>query len=132
MTALEMIATIFALLILVKIVVVLVNPQLWLKKVAEPLLTNPPLARSVYGVLALVVGYYVFRSLDITEVAAVMAFTALVVGLGMLPYAKGLLKVAEEISATRSNLLRNAWLPIVTWVVIALWVLAAVLAESVS
>ncbi len=33
MTALEIIATIFALLIVVKIVVVLVNPQWWMKKV---------------------------------------------------------------------------------------------------
>ena len=69
-----------------------------------------------------------FTSLEITEVAAVMAFTALVVGLGMLPYAQTLLRVAEEMSATRSNLLRNAWLPIVIWVVIALWVLTSVLA----
>ena len=46
----------------------------------------------------------------------------------MLPYARALLRVAEEMSATRSNLLRNAWLPIVIWVVIALWVLTSVLA----
>jgi len=128
MAALEIIATIFALLILVKIVVVLVNPQLWMKKVAEPLLGNPPLATAVYGILAVVVGYYVFTDLDITDVAAVMGFTALVMGLGMLPYAQALLKVAEEMSATRSKLLRNAWLPIVIWVVIALWVLTSVLA----
>jgi len=128
MAALEIIATIFALLIVVKIVVVLVNPQLWMKKVAEPLLGNPPLATAVYGGLAIVVGYYVFTDLDIIDVAAVMAFTALVMGLGMLPYAKALLKTAEEMSATRSKLLRNAWLPIVIWVVIALWVLTSVLA----
>jgi len=128
MTALEIIATIFALLIVVKIAVVLVNPQWWMKKVAEPLLGNPPLATAVYGVLAIVVGYYVFTNLDITDVAAVMAFTALVTGLGMLPYAQALLKTAEEISATPSKLLRKAWLPIVIWVVIAFWVLSSVLA----
>lgn len=128
MTALEIIATIFALLILVKIVVVLVNPQLWMKKVAEPLLGNPPLATAVYGGLAIVVGYYVFTSLDITDVAAVMAFGALVGGLGMIPYAQPLLKTAEEMVATRSNLLRKARLPLVIWVVIALWVLTSVLA----
>jgi len=128
MAALDIIATIFALLIVVKIVVLLVNPQLWMKKVAEPLLGNPLLATAVYGILAIVVGYYVFTNLDIIDIAAVMAFTALVTGLGMLPYAQTLLKVAEEMSATRSKLLRNAWLPIVIWVVIALWVLTSVLA----
>ena len=66
--------------------------------------------------------------MDIIDIAAVMAFTALVMGLGMLPYAKALLKTAEEMSATRSKLLRNAWLPLVIWAVIALWVLSSVLA----
>ncbi|MEE8493037.1 MAG: hypothetical protein V3S25_03250 [Nitrospirales bacterium] len=128
MTALEIIATIFALFVLVKMVVVLIDPQIWMKKVAEPLLGNPRLATTVYGVLAIVVGYYVFASLHIVDVAAVMLFTALVMGVGMMPYSKALLRIAEEMSATRSELLRNAWLPIVIWTVIALWVLTSVLA----
>ncbi len=128
MTALEIIATIFAIFVLVKMVVVLIDPQIWMKKVAEPLLGNPRLATTVYGVLAIVVGYYVFASLHIVDVAAVMLFTALVMGVGMMPYSKALLKIAEEMSATRSELLRNAWLPIVIWTVIALWVLTSVLA----
>lgn len=128
MTALEIIATIFAIFVLVKIVVVLIDPQIWMKKVAEPLLGNPRLATAVYLVLAIVVGYYVFASLHIVDVAAVMLFTALVMGVGMMPYSKALLKIAGEMSATRSDLLRNAWLPIVIWTVIALWVLTSVLA----
>ncbi len=128
MTALEIIATIFAIFVLVKMVVVLIDPQIWMKKVAEPLLGNPRLTTAVYAVLAIVVGYYVFASLHIVDVAAVMLFTALVMGVGMMPYSKALLRIAEEMSATRSDLLRNAWLPIVIWTVIALWVLTSVLA----
>lgn len=128
MTALEIIATIFAIFVLVKMVVVLIDPQIWMKRVAEPLLGNPRLATAVYAVLAIVVGYYVFASLHIVDVAAVMLFTALVMGVGMMPYSKALLKLAGEMSATRSDLLRNAWLPIVIWTVIALWVLTSVLA----
>ncbi len=128
MTALEIIATIFAIFVLVKMVVGLIDPQIWMKKVAEPLLGNPRLATAVYAVLAIVVGYYVFASLHIVDVAAVMLFTALVMGVGMMPYSKALLKIAEEMSATRADLLRNAWLPIVIWTVIALWVLTSVLA----
>ena len=128
MTALEVIATIFALFVLVKIVVVLINPQVWMKKVAEPLLGNPRLATAVYGVLAIVVGYYVLTRLYIVDVAAVMLFTALVMGVGLMPYSKELLKIADEMSMTRSDLLRNTWLPIVIWGVIALWVLTSVFA----
>jgi uncharacterized membrane protein len=128
MTALEVIATIFAILILVKVSVVLISLQLWMKNVSQPLLGNPPLARAVYTVLAAVVGYYVFTSLYVADVLAVMGFTALLMGLALLPYAKTLLKTAEEMSADRSKLLQNAWLPLVVWVVIALWVLASVFA----
>jgi hypothetical protein len=128
MTALEVIATIFSILVLVKLVVVLINPRLWMEHVAKPLLGNPRLATTVYGVLAILVGYYVLTRMYIVNVAAVMAFTALVVGVGMMPYSKALLRMAEEMSATRSDLLRNAWLPIVIWGVIALWVLTTVLA----
>ncbi len=126
MTALEVIATILAVLVLVKISVVLVNPGLWMKKVAAPIFDSPALATAVYAGLAIVVGYFVFASLTIVEVAAVMAFTALLMGLGMLPYAKPFLKIAEEMAANRSELLRNAWLPIVIWVGISLWVLSSV------
>ncbi len=126
MSALEIIATIFAILVLVKMVVVLINPQVWMKKVAEPLLGNPWLATTVYGVLAIVVGYYVLTRMNIVDVAAVMAFTALVGGLGILPFADAFMKIAEEMSADRSKLLRNAWLAIVIWTVIALWVLTSV------
>lgn len=128
MTALEVIATILAVLVLVKISVVLVNPGLWMKKVAAPIFDNPALATAVYAGLTIVVGYFVFASLTIVEVAAVMAFTALLMGLGMLPYAKPFLKIAEEMAANRSELLRNAWLSIVIWVGISLWVLASVIA----
>ena len=128
MTALEVIATILAVLVLVKISVVLVNPGLWIKKVAGPIFDNPALTTAVYAGLAIVVGYFVFASLTIVEVAAVMAFTSLLMGVGMLPYAKPFLKIAEEMAANRSELLRNVWLSIVIWVGISLWVLASVFA----
>lgn len=128
MTALEVIGAIFAIFILVKVLIVLINPQLWMKEVAEPLLSNPVLAMAVYAILAIVVGYFVFTRLSIAEVAAVMFYTVLLIGLGLLPYSKALLTTAEEMLASRSELLRRAWLPLVIWVVIALWVLSTVFA----
>ena len=128
MTALEVIATIFAILVLVKLSVVLTNPKLWIKKVAEPLLGNYVLATAIYTALGIVIGYFVFTRMNIVEIAAVMAFTGIVGALGILPYAEALMKTADEMAADRSKLLRNAWLPIVIWGVIAIWVLSSVLA----
>ena len=99
MTALEVIGAIFAVFILVKVLIVLIKPQLWMKEVAEPLLGNPLLATAVYGILAVVVGFFIFARLRIAEVAAVMLFTTLLMGLALLPYSKALLKIAGEMLA---------------------------------
>ncbi len=128
MTVLDVIGAIFAIFILVKVSIVLIKPQLWMKEVAEPLLRNPVLATAVYGILAIMVGYFVFARLRVAEVAAVMFFTSLLIGVSLLPYSRALLKTAEEMLASRSELLRRAWLPLVIWVVIALWVLSTVFA----
>lgn len=75
MTPLEIIATIFAVFVLVKVCIVVINPQLWMK-VAGPILNNYILTSVVYVILAGIIGYYIFASLEIAEVAAVMLFTA--------------------------------------------------------
>ncbi len=85
MTPLEIIATIFVVFVLVTVCIVVINPQVWMK-VAGPILKNYILTSVVYFILAGIIGYYIFVRLEIAEVAAVMLFTALLIGLGLLPF----------------------------------------------
>ena len=85
MTPIEILATIFAILVLVKLLLVAVNPKLWMKGV-ESILSNYVFTTVVYVLLAIIIGYIVFKSLSIVQVAAVMLFTTVLIGLTMAPY----------------------------------------------
>lgn len=124
MNALELFAVIFAVLILVKLIVVLINPQVWMDKVVTPIYGNPTLFMIIFVILAVVVGYYLLPFVSVVEVGAVGLFIALLAGIGILPYSKSLLpKMKEEV--IRMGVSR-AWLSITIWLVISLWILYSV------
>ena len=127
MTPIEILATIFAIFVLVKLLIIAINPKLWMK-VAEAILSNYILTTAVYLILAVIVGYYIFASLNIVQVAAAMLLTSVLMGLGVVPYSKTMLKVAKEMLGTRSDVFRKAWLAILIWLAIAVWVLYTVFA----
>jgi hypothetical protein len=125
MTPIEILAVIFAALVLVKLLFIAVDPKIWMKGV-ESILNNYVFTTVVYVLLALITGYIIFKSLNIVQVAAVMLFTSLIIGLTMIPYSKEFLALGKELASTRSQIFRRAWLAIVIWAGIAVWTLYAV------
>lgn len=116
MDALEVIALIFSVLILVKIGLFLVKPKL-LFKFAEKLLHHKPLVGVIYGTLALITGYYLYSHLMVTTIAATVAFAALLFGISYLPYYPTLLQM-KKLSTPKQFLI-----PILLWVAVALFTL---------
>lgn len=129
MTPIEILATIFAIMVLVKLLTVALNPKLWMKWV-EPVLSNYAYTTIVYVLLAVIIGYFIFKSLSIVQVAAVMLFTSMLMGLTLVPYSREFLILGKEIVGTRSEMFRRAWLAIVIWAGIAVWTLYAVFAKG--
>jgi hypothetical protein len=127
MTPIEVLAAIFAVMVLVKLFVVAVNPKFWMKGI-ESILGNYVFTTIVYVLLAVIVGYVVFQSLNIIQVAAVMLFTSLLIGLTLVPYAREFLALSKEVTVTRLGMFRKAWLAMVIWAGIAVWTLYAVFA----
>jgi len=127
MTPIEILAIIIAVFILLKLSIITINPKFWMK-IAEAALSNYTITTITYLLLAVVVGYYIFNSLNIVQVAAVMLFTSLLIGLGFIPYSEIILKAAKERLGTRRDMFRKAWLSIVIWAGIAIWVLYSVFA----
>ncbi len=125
MTPIEIIATVLAVFILVKILIIFISLESWLK-IAEALLKKRALATIIYFVLASLVGYYVFSSLNVVQVAAVMLFTSLIIALGIIPYSSALLKVIKEELGTGMNVFRKNWLSILIWLAISVWILYTV------
>jgi hypothetical protein len=129
MTSLEILATIFAVLILFKLVMIMVNPKAWLG-VAEKLLRLRAEITALYAVLALIIGYFIFSSLSIVQVAAVMLFTSIIIGLGIFQYSAIAMEMVKHTLTTRAEIFRRNWLIIIIWTGFAVWTLYAVLVKG--
>ncbi|NIO08317.1 MAG: hypothetical protein GTO40_10030 [Deltaproteobacteria bacterium] len=127
MTSIEVLATIFAILVLVKLAFIRSKPAAWMTMV-RTLFLNPTLTMTVYVILALVVGYFLFSSMTIVQVGAVMLFVSLVSGIGLAPYSQLIVKMAQEII---DEGLSKAWLSMLLWTVISVWILCGVLIQII-
>ncbi len=115
-------AVVFALLVLVKMVMLVVARDYYLGLVGQDGRAGEP-GGMIYGVAAAVVGIPVLLQVDIIVIGAVMLWTSLLVTLGMAPYGEILLKWRDEIA--REGLSRVWWV-MALWTGLAVWILAAV------
>ncbi|MDO8538485.1 MAG: hypothetical protein Q7S21_06375 [archaeon] len=122
MTPIELLALVFSVLVLVKLIVALVKPKARIN-VAKKVYSNPMLISIVFLVLALICGYFIFAELSVVQVAAVMLFTSLLIGLTYAPYSQAMIKVFEEIPLNGKQLFKKNWISIIIFVAISLWVI---------
>ncbi len=122
MTSLEILALIFAILILVKVLVVLINPKKWMG-FATAVWRQGPILTVIYVILTVLTGYYVLDKLTIVDVGAVLLFTSLLMALTAVPYVKKILEIKNGLDD--KNLVKKSWLPLLIWVAIAVWIIYA-------
>ncbi len=125
MDALDVMAVIFAVVVLVKLAALLVSPAWWMDS-AGAMLNYPRACTWAYAVLAAVVGYFVLTRMEIVEVVSAMLLTSLLTGLGITPYSRTILKLGKEMAGEGFGRL---WPVMAVWSVIAVWALYAVLAS---
>ena len=104
MTPIEILATIFAILVLVKLLIIAIRPASWMK-ISEAILKKSTLTTISYLVLAVIVGYYVLASLNIVQVAAVMLLTSILIALGWVPYSNSFSTVIKDLE--NSSLIKS-------------------------
>lgn len=126
MAPIEVLATIFAVAILIKVIILLINPEPFMK-IAESMLKNTRMVVAIYFILAVVVGYYILSSLSAIEVAAVMLFTAILIGLTLFAYSNAMFRIIKETPRSRADLFKKTWLSMLIWVGIAIWTLYALI-----
>ena len=126
MVAKKILAGIFAVMILLKLIILVTNPHLWMGAV-EALLGQQPLVMIIYLVLIIITGYYVFSSLDLIDLAVTMFFTSLLIAISIIPYAGILLKLREEIIRIGVG---QAWLALLLWGALAVAVLCKIFSPS--
>lgn len=122
----RILAGMFAVIILVKLLFWITAPNLWMGAVTE-LLAQQALVTIIYLGLLVITGYYVFTRLNLMDVALVMFFTSILLALSLLPYAGVFLRMREEIMALGVG---RAWPALVLWGGLAALVLHKVLAPE--
>jgi len=121
MTPIEVLALIFAVLVLSKIAIGIVNPKLRVRIGEAFLNKNTTILTIIFLAITAIIGYYVFLSFSIVEVAAVMMLTSALMGLFFIQYPKIMRQFLEE--TVSKDFLRKNWLLLLIWAIFALWVL---------
>ena len=124
MSGKKILAGIFAALILFKLLFIIISPGKWMSLV-EVFLRHYAFIWWVYLALIIVTGYYIFSSLDLIDIVLVMFFTALIIGVSLIPFSDAWLKLGKEIAAKG---LGKAWMSVAIWGALAVAVLYRVLA----
>lgn len=128
MAAIEVLAGIFAVVVLLKLVAVIGKPADWIK-IAEAIAQKCAIATVVYLVLAVIIGYFVFKSLTAAQIGAVMLFTALLYGFSMAPYYTAIVQAVKETMTSRDVVLRKNWPGLLVWAILAVWIICKLFAE---
>ena len=115
----KILAVIFAAAILIKLSFLLISPEGWLGA-TQAFLGHYAAMTGFYLVLLVITGYFVFTSLDLIDVAVVMLFTSILLGLSLIPYMAPVPQLAEAIVNVGFARTWPAWL---LWAAIAVAVL---------
>jgi hypothetical protein len=122
----KILAGIFAVLILVKLAALLINPAGWLA-LGKVFLEHHVMVTGIYVVLIAITGYFIFSSLNLIDLALVMFFTSLLTGLTLMSYSTQMLQLGDAMVAVGIG---KAWLAMVIWGAVAVAVLSKVLSKS--
>jgi len=120
----KILAVIFAAVILIKLAFLLISPSLWLGA-TQAFLGHYGAIIGIYLVLLVITGYFVFTSLDLIDVAVVMLFTSILLGLSLIPYLASMPQLPQAIVSVGFAKVWPAW---ILWAAIAAAVLYRIFA----
>lgn len=125
MHIMEILAVLFAVLTIVKVVVTLRSPSARVEMV-EKAAKHKTSMSLLYLALTLLSGYVVIGYLGVVNVAAVMMFTYFMMGFAIMPFIDPFIKATKPYLKDPSALLMKSWPSVILWLVLAVWVLVKV------
>ena len=121
MNSIEIMALIVAVISMIKIIVILINPKYW-KAVAHVVCKNQVATTVIALVLAVVVLRYLLTELNILQIFATMLFLILLMAVSFSSYSKEMLQLTDKVLSNR-DVLKKGWVPIIIWLALIAWVL---------
>ncbi len=118
----EWFALIFSVAIIVKIFFIALNPKGWFTFAKHFYGKASHVVMVIEFLLALGLFYYLLRDLTIVQIASCIVLGALLTGMTFAAYGKETLKWGSIILKNK-KMIWKAWLPILIWLALALWIL---------
>jgi len=119
MNPMEIISLIIAIAVLLKLIVFIAKPG-WLNKVASYMMKmNNKIIVGIVLVMMIVVGYFVFTTLTITQILPTIILGHMLLALLLLMYPK----VYSNLSSAVFKDPKGSWLMWLIWAGLSLWVL---------
>lgn len=116
---LEVLALILIAAAVIKLVIILIKPQLWYNFIGG-IYSKPPIASTIAFVLAMIVLYLLLVSgVTIVEILAVCLFVALLIAVGLSKYMDKLIPWVNEKNIV--FILKEVWLYTLVWMILLAW-----------
>jgi hypothetical protein len=120
----KILAGVFAALVLTKLAFLLISPGQWLGA-TQAFLGHYAVVMGFYLVLLVVTGYFVFTRIDLIDVAVVMLFTGVLLGLSLIPYLAAMPNLPEAVVSVGFARVWPSW---IIWAAVAVAVLYRIFA----
>lgn len=122
-TPLETIALTFIVIVLIKLIIILIDKNSWLKFTSK-IYSKPIPTTIILAAIGILVLYYLVQELSIVHILATFAFTSIIFALGFLQYPKEMHKLS-------SKMLKKKFSPgiivyILIWIALIIWTVVTI------
>jgi hypothetical protein len=131
MHVIEILAIIFSVLAITKVLICLLDPMTGIRA-SEEIMKRPPIATAVYLVATVIVGWLVLTNMSPAQAGAGMLFGFLLMGLALIPNSREFLGIIQQSCSTREDALCKNWLSLIVWTIVAFWILVGVIVFQVK
>ena len=118
MNSLEIISLIFAVLVILKILLLWINPK-WMTTIINKFSKWRNGMVGVILIFTAIVGYFVFANLTVVQVVPGILLGTFLMGMVFLIFPKNYVRMAKEVLKERKKL----WVPFLLWIILAVWTL---------
>ena len=121
MTPIEIIALVFVIFALIKLLVICINPASW-KSVVKAIYVKSVFTTIAALIIALVILRYLLQELTIVQIFASMTFMMALMMVQFAALGNEIVELSDKFLNDR-NILKKMWLSLSIWIVLMGWVL---------
>ena len=120
LTVIELFAVIFSILFILKFLFFLFNKKGYMKFAKAVYAKNNSITW-LFGVLAIIVLYYLLPTMSIVQILGAGLFIVLLMGMAFAAYGSDFVKMGEKM--LKGRLKAAVWINLIIWLVLSIWTL---------